>query len=326
MAERIPRAVIDTPQPNDRIYEQNITVAGRLEPPASVPEQASIRLSCGDILLGQTRHLVPRPDLSLGFRLLGRFPENIQEERDEVLSLTLARPGDGQGRLVAQVEVRLVPSQLARRAYGEVLMPTQSRLLHRENIYGSGPPLEDPGPEMLRLILEYLPARTSVLDVGCGAGAYGPPLRAAAHRWMGLELNPLCCSILDRRQLPYRKMESAVSAFPFQLGEFESAICIEVLEHVAEPDRFLAEIARVVQRRALFSVPNIEVIPYFHGREVVPWHLLEADHKNFFTRASLYSLLRKYFRCVEVFSCGIHPVRSGEEVPLHVHLFALAEK
>ncbi len=322
----LPRIVLETPQPNERVYDQNISVAGTFESNGDDPDPSVVRLRCGDVLLGQTSRLVARPDGLVGFRLLGRFPENGQDERDEILSLTLEKLGDREERLLGQVTVHVVPSQLGRRAYGEVLAPTQTKVLHRENIYGSGPPIEEPGPEMLRLILEYLPAGSSVVDIGCGAGAYGPPLAAASHPWTGLELNPDCCSILDRRRLPYRKLEAAAAPFPFGDGEFDAALCIEVLEHVAAPNRFLAEVARVIEKRALFSVPNLEVIPYFHGREVVPWHLLEADHKNFFTRASLHSLLQKYFGSVEVLSCGVHPVRSPEEVPLHVHFFAVADK
>jgi len=107
--------------------------------------------------------------------------------------------------------------------------------------------------------------------------------------------------------------------------EFDHAICIEVLEHIDEPDIFLKEIARVIRGRALFSVPNIEVLPYFKDWEVVPWHLLEAGHKNFFTRASLRELLNKYFGRVEVFSYGQHALRTRDGIALHVHLFAAAE-
>ena len=109
-------------------------------------------------------------------------------------------------------------------------------------------------------------------------------------------------------------------------GEFENAICVEVLEHIANPDRFLSEISRAIRDRALFSVPNIEVIPYFSAWQVVPWHLLEADHKNFFTRASLRELLRKHFANVEVFSYAEHPLRTPDGIALHLHLFAVADK
>jgi SAM-dependent methyltransferase len=203
--------------------------------------------------------------------------------------------------------------------------PQRTDILHRENIYGSGPPLEQPGSEFLQLLLDYLSAPGSVVDVGCGAGAYGPPLITAGYRWLGLEINANCWELLHRRQLPFRKIEEPPT-LPCASEEFDYAVCLEVLEHTEEPDEFLREIARVIRRRAVVSVPNIEVIPYFRSWEVVPWHLLEADHKNFFTRSSLAAILRKYFSRVEVFLCGAHPLPTRDGIPLHVHLFAVAEK
>jgi len=198
-------------------------------------------------------------------------------------------------------------------------------VLHRDNIYGSGPPVEQPSPEALRLVLAYLPPQSSIVDVGCGAGAYGPGLVNAGHKWLGLEVNDHCLEVLARRGLPFRKLKGAPPRFPCVDREFDHAICIEVLEHIDEPDIFLKEIARVIRGRALFSVPNLEVLPYFKDWEVAPWHLLEAGHKNFFTRASLRELLNKYFGRVEVFSYGQHPLRTRDEIALHVHLFAAAE-
>ncbi|MBA2743133.1 MAG: methyltransferase domain-containing protein, partial [Chthoniobacterales bacterium] len=212
------------------------------------------------------------------------------------------------------------------RPYGDVVNPERDTLLHRENIYGSGPPVEQPGMLMLELIRQYLPAAGFVLDVGCGAGAYGPPLIAEGYRWLGLETDAYCCGILERRGLPYRRVATDTTRFPTGTGEFDDAICIEVLEHIAHVGWFLEQITRSIRRRALFSVPNVEVIPYFSAWNVVPWHLLEADHKNFFTRASLRKVLSEHFRRVEVFSCAEHALRSREEIPLHVHLFAIADK
>ena len=67
--------------------------------------------------------------------------------------------------------------------------------------------------------------------------------------------------------------------------------------HVMEPDVFLHEIARVRRSHALFSVPNMEILPYLHEWGVVPCHLLEGDHKNFFTRASLRLLTGRSQDC-----------------------------
>ena len=92
-----------------------------------------------------------------------------------------------------------------------------------------------------------------------------------------------------------------------------------------QTEPFLEEISRTVRQRD-FSVPNIEVIPYFKDWETVPWHMLEGDHKNFFSRTSLRKLLAPYFWRVEVFSCSEHPLRTRDGIALHAHLCAVADK
>jgi hypothetical protein len=98
-----------------------------------------------------------------------------------------------------------------------------------------------------------------------------------------------------------------------------------VLEHIDEPSPFLSEIRRVIRGRLLLSVPNAELISYLQDLGVVPWHLLEGDHKNFFGRASLRALLLQHFRRVEVLSYGGLPVRTVEGLSLDVHLFAVCD-
>jgi len=98
-----------------------------------------------------------------------------------------------------------------------------------------------------------------------------------------------------------------------------------VLEHIKDPGPFLSEIARTIRGRALFSVPNMEVLPYLKDWETVPWHLLEGTHVNFFTRTSLRNLLVQNFRQVEVFSYAEHPLRTRDEIALHAHPFAIAD-
>jgi 2-polyprenyl-3-methyl-5-hydroxy-6-metoxy-1,4-benzoquinol methylase len=333
--ERTPstRGWIDAPLPGATVYGESVSIAGWFFCEGRDPNSCRLRAWHDEQCIGETRIFFARADVShslgqpatlpTGFRLLARVPGHLDAPRTALIRLT-ASWNDEAEFAAGEVRVELTPSFLSQRDHGAVLFPEQERLLHREHIYGSGPPLENPGAEALARILEYLPSGASVLDVGCGAGAYGPALMAAGHSWLGLEVNPACCELLDKRALPYRKIEDA--ALPCRDGEFDAAICIEVLEHVAAPNEFLREIARVTQDRALFSVPNLEIVPLLKPWEVVPWHLLEADHKNFFTRASLRKILEPHFRGVEVFSYGELPLRARDGVPLHVHLFAVAQK
>ena len=327
---------LDAPLAGSAVYADCISVSGWVYASELEMSQCRVRAWIGDVVIGETELIFVRPDVcaalglpadaKTGFRFLARSVTDEPNESEPEIRVTASWAPHQKEKTVGAARVRLLPSMLPQRPFGDVVHPTQTRVLHRENIYGSGPPAETPGAEMLRLVQEYVHPAASVVDVGCGAGAYGPGVIAAGHRWLGLEVNPLCLEMLARRNLPHRASGSESGRFPCADGEFDQAICIEVLEHIADADTFLSEIARISRTRALFSVPNMEVIPYFSPWQVVPWHLLEADHKNFFTRASLRSLLSRHFSRVEVFSYAEHPVRTPDGIALHGHLFAVAEK
>jgi SAM-dependent methyltransferase len=319
------QAVIDSPAPGQSIYDEAIFISGSFDLGDRDPISGCVRAYVDDYCCAETRIFFPRPDRRIGFRMFGRILPGAAEPRDATLRV-VAGIGDPGRDIVAEQTIRLVPASLRERPYGEVVSPENETLLHRENIYGSGPPIEDAGAEVSDLLHAYLPERASVVDVGCGAGAYGPPLIAAGHEWLGLEANAHCCEILERRRLPFRRVDLAAAQLPCADAEYDCAICIEVVEHTKDPAAFVTEIARIIRGRALFSVPNLELLPYLHDWRVVPWHLLEGDHKNFFTRASLRHLLSRSFSRVEIFPYGEHPLRTRDVVPLYVHLFAIADK
>jgi SAM-dependent methyltransferase len=327
---------IDAPRPGQPVYDECISITGWVFAEDRVPTDCRVRAWLTGASIGETRLLFVRPDVSdflslphnvpTAFRFLARTALCNEASHDATIELTASWKGDPVEYLIGKVSVHFVPAFLQKRDFGKVIFPAQKRVLHRENIYGSGPPVLEPAAEMLRFILDYLSPGSSVLDVGCGAGAYGPALVAAGHRWTGLEIDPNCLELLEKRGLPFRKTAADTERFPCADEEFDEAICIEVMEHIADPEPFLEEISRVVRQRALFSVPNIEVIPYFKDWETVPWHLLEGDHKNFFTRTSLGDLLAPHFSRVEVFSFMEHPLRTRDGIALHAHLCAVADK
>jgi 2-polyprenyl-3-methyl-5-hydroxy-6-metoxy-1,4-benzoquinol methylase len=329
------RAQLESPAPGQTVYDEALFISGWIYSADRDPGSCCVRAYVDDRCCAETRILFPRADVAekqglardarIGFRMLGRIAPAAAELREISLRIVASWSG-GTPETIAEQSVRLVPARLRERPYGVVVSPENEMLLHRENIYGSGPPIEEAGVEVSDLLYAYLPAGASVVDVGCGAGAYGPPLIAAGHNWLGLEANMHCLEILARRELPFREVDVGSAHLPCGDAEHDSAICIEVLEHTKDPETFAAEIARIIRGRALFSVPNLELLPYLYDWRVVPWHLLEGDHKNFFTRASLSTLLSHFFRYVEIFPYGEHPLRTRDGVPLYVHLFAIADK
>jgi SAM-dependent methyltransferase len=328
-------AVIESPAPGQNVYDEALFISGWVYFGDRNPRPSWVRAYLDDYCCAETRILFPRHDVAetqglpadavVGFRMFGRIMPAAAESRRVGLRI-VASWDDGASETLATQSVDLVPARLRERPYGDVVSPANDRLLHRENIYGSGPPIEEAGVEVSNLLHAYLPAGASVVDVGCGAGAYGPPLIARGHHWLGLEANAHCLEILKRRALPFRSVDLGSAALPCEDTEYDSAICIEVLEHTKDPEKFVDEIARITRSRALFSVPNLELLPYLYDWRVVPWHLLEGDHKNFFTRGSLSALLSRFFRQVEIFPYGEHPLQTRDGVPLYVHLFAIADK
>jgi hypothetical protein len=72
------------------------------------------------------------------------------------------------------------------------------------------------------------------------------------------------------------------------------------------------EIARLASEQAIFTVPDISAIPVGFRHSVVPWHLLEGTHVNFFNQTSLHQLLKPFFAEVEfgrIGACAINDSR-----------------
>lgn len=173
---------------------------------------------------------------------------------------------------------------------------------HRGDIYSSGPPVDAVAADVLALA-SSLPG--PLLDFGCGRGALLKRLRARGIEAQGLEIDrPGISEFLDEDTRRFVQMYGGALPAPYQDGQFESVTCVEVLEHCEGPDAVAAELARLTRDRCLVTVPDISAVPLCFRHRVVPWHLLEATHVNFFTQASLEQLLRRHFSRVEMARIG----------------------
>jgi 2-polyprenyl-3-methyl-5-hydroxy-6-metoxy-1,4-benzoquinol methylase len=149
-------------------------------------------------------------------------------------------------------------------------------------------------------------APASVLDVGCGEGVLTEQWadRIAPGRIVGIDLEDpkLSAEWQGRRRpnLTFAPME--VEQLAFADGEFELVAATEVLEHVADPERALAEMARVASGHLLVSVPheplwrtlNMARGAYLRQLGNTPGHL------NHWTRRSFVSLLGRYGEVAEI--------------------------
>jgi len=179
---------------------------------------------------------------------------------------------------------------------------TSDDVYHRDRIYGSGPSNPVVHPEVLTLA-KMLPG--PVLDFGCGSGALIAELKNFGTEARGLELD----SEVIRKSLK-PEVKSAIILYGgnlplnFPAKAFASVFCSEVLEHIPDARGAVREIARLAAKEVIFTVPDISAIPLGFRHSLVPWHLLEGTHVNFFTQESLYGLLKPFFSKIEFSRIG----------------------
>ena len=332
-------SVVDQPREGDFHYRQRIPVQGWVYAGYRHDKIKRISVHAPNGEIGSTSQLYPRTDVALanqlppevrtGFRLLAVFDPAGPPPAVVGIEVRVEFT-DGTSTPLAGIHIQILPNDHTGAPYGNLCNPRRTEVLHREHIYSSGQPAEQASPDCVGLIADYLPAGISLLDVGCGVGAYCEPLLARGFSWMGCETSLDCVHEFALRSRPHRIIRRPVWPWsryrlPAAGREFDAAIAIEVLEHIAEPDPFLAEMTRVTRRHAVFSVPNLETLPFLASRLVAPWHLLEGDHRNFFTRFNLRPLLQRHFQSVEILDYGPQPLASTDGLPLPYHLLALCE-
>jgi SAM-dependent methyltransferase len=95
-----------------------------------------------------------------------------------------------------------------------------------------------------------------VLDVGCGAGQVVGRLHEAGFEAYGVDVSEP--NIEKARRFSSRCQFYDGRHLPFADGYFASVGALNVLEHVEEPEQFIPELVRVVERggRVLISSPN----------------------------------------------------------------------
>jgi 2-polyprenyl-6-hydroxyphenyl methylase / 3-demethylubiquinone-9 3-methyltransferase len=105
------------------------------------------------------------------------------------------------------------------------------------------------------------PAGKRVLDLGCGGGLLAEEFARLGCRVVGIDPSrPSIAAATAHAQASGLGIEYGVAAgerLPFAPASFEVVLCCDVLEHVADVDRVLAETARVLAEGGLYFYETI---------------------------------------------------------------------
>ncbi len=154
--------------------------------------------------------------------------------------------------------------------------------------------LDPPDYEARRkLLTAELRQGDRVLDLGCGAGTFSRVIADAGAGPVGVDVAQ---AAIDRARRQYPDLEFRLAPIdgplPLPDGAFDLVWASEVIEHVADTQRWLEEIRRVLKPpgRLLITTPN-------HTRIKLLLHGIErysepfGDHLHLYSRRSLNDAL-----------------------------------
>ena len=151
----------------------------------------------------------------------------------------------------------------------------------------------DPMEQVDGALVDFVAAHAgrTVLDLGCGLGGYTKALADRGLEARGIDVSP---EYVERaRSLGVEADLYDGVTLPFEDGRFDTVAMLEVLEHLEDPAALLREARRVARRGVLVSVPNstqdFDKVPIEFS------HMLDTDHRQWFTVESLEALLREVF-------------------------------
>lgn len=140
-----------------------------------------------------------------------------------------------------------------------------------------------------------------ILDIGCGAGAFGRSLKQrGAEEVIGIEIEERPCAlakdVLDEALCgDIERME-----LPFEPGHFDCVTFGDVLEHLVEPDKVLRRIAPLLAPEGLLiaSIPNARFCQVVQMLAEGRWKyddagILDRTHLRFFTAIEMQLLFEE---------------------------------
>ncbi|KIG16788.1 3-demethylubiquinone-9 3-methyltransferase domain protein [Enhygromyxa salina] len=169
------------------------------------------------------------------------------------------------------------------------------------------------------LFVRAQPGGKTVLEVGCGEGKLATHLIRNApgpSRYLATDVSLGSISAaLDTR---IETQVASIYDLPFAADSFDVVVCCEVLEHLEDPARGLAQISRVAREHVLLSTPKE---PVWRAMNMARGKYLRAlgntpGHIQHFSRRELQALAATQLQLLEVRTPLPWTVILGKPLPL----------
>ncbi len=139
-----------------------------------------------------------------------------------------------------------------------------------------------------------------VLEVGCGSGYVSRHLVERGNHVVGIDIDPDAVNAARQVIAEVHCCDlDIVDASSVVSGPFDVIVLADVLEHVRDPDRVLADLLGVLapDGRVVLSIPNVAHVDVRLMLLLGEWRyqplgLLDDSHLRWFTRRSIAELLR----------------------------------
>jgi ubiquinone/menaquinone biosynthesis C-methylase UbiE len=137
--------------------------------------------------------------------------------------------------------------------------------------------------------MEYV--KGDLLEIGCGEGRGVGLLQNLVNSYSGIDKIEEVVGKLSAQYPQASFVQSVIPPLNFTDQKFDSLISFQVIEHIKDDKRYLAEVSRVLKPGgvALLTTPNIK-----KSLSRNPWHIRE------YTADELANLCQPYFSKVEM--------------------------
>jgi len=176
-------------------------------------------------------------------------------------------------------------------------------------------------------LLELVGSGKRVLDVGCSSGYLARPLVDRGCVVVGIERDAAAAEMARALCEDVLVADVETMELPFEDGSFDVVLCGDLVEHLREPEAFLARVRRVLAPggRVVLSTPNVANWAMRLSLLVGRWQykdrgILDRTHTHLFTRHTLVETLELAgYRVVELDFTVPVPYVGGPKVERLAH-------